>query len=301
MAARPARDPRSADRGRRVGAMVAMTAVLLVFQYGQTRIFMVMSRLPPVFSRVHARFRTPHVSTWITGLVVALSCSILTPDQAIGLTNIGTLIVLRAREPDRPRPFRVPGYPVTPIRSALACFGLVLGLERSNGLRLATGLVLYSPSYSYCHSRLRRELLAREPGGPSRATPASASVPIAVIARVQESPGELAFSLPNRRDAVKPVASTSSLLAECARGTSPDRSKGNLPSPAVAGEGETVREGRRRAPRPFRTRSGRRSPRGIPCTSRCAWCGGCLACDGARRTGHSSPPSAAGASASGSA
>ncbi|HUR27872.1 MAG TPA: amino acid permease, partial [Planctomycetota bacterium] len=110
------------------GAVVAMTAVLLVFQLGQTRIFMVMSRdglLPPLFSRIHPRFKTPHFSTWITGLVVALSCSILTPSQAIGLCNIGTLfafilvslgvIVLRKREPDLARPFRVPFYPLTPI------------------------------------------------------------------------------------------------------------------------------------------------------------------------------------------
>ena len=160
------------------GAMVAMTAVLLVFQYGQTRIFMVMSRdglLPPVFSRVHPRFQTPHVSTWITGIVVAVSCSLLTPDQAIGLTNIGTLfafilvsigvIVLRQRAPDRPRPFKVPGYPVTPILSACACFGLILGLERSNWLRLviwlALGLFVYF-LYGYRSSVLRRQVAAGE-------------------------------------------------------------------------------------------------------------------------------------------
>jgi APA family basic amino acid/polyamine antiporter len=155
------------------GAVIAMTAVLLVFQLGQTRIFMVMSRdglLPKVFSRIHARFRTPHISTWITGLVVALSCSILTPDQAIGLTNIGTLfafilvalgvIVLRVREPDRPRPFRVPLYPFTPILAILACLGLICGLEISNWLRLfiwlAIGLVVYF-LYGYRNSVLRRQ------------------------------------------------------------------------------------------------------------------------------------------------
>src|SRR5262245_60531929 len=160
------------------GAMVAMTAVLLVFQYGQTRIFMVMSRdglLPPLFSRIHARFQTPHVSTWVTGIVVATSCSILTPDQAIGLTNIGTLfafilvslgvIVLRRRAPDRPRPFRVPGYPVTPLLSALACLGLILGLESSNWLRLliwlVIGLCVYF-SYGHRHSVLRRQVAAAE-------------------------------------------------------------------------------------------------------------------------------------------
>jgi len=159
------------------GAVIAMTAVLLVFQLGQTRIFMVMARdglLPQVFSRVHPKHRTPHVSTWITGLLVALSCNVLTPGQAIGLCNIGTLfafilvslgvIVLRRREPDRPRPFKVPGYPVTPIISALACLGLILGLERSNWLRLliwlAIGLVVYF-LYSYKHSVLRRQLAAR--------------------------------------------------------------------------------------------------------------------------------------------
>jgi len=158
------------------GAMVAMTAVLLVFQYGQTRIFMVMSRdglLPPVFSRIHPRHRTPHVSTWITGLVVAAACSVLTPDQAIGLCNIGTLfafilvaigvIVLRRRAPDALRPFKVPLYPLTPILAALACLGLVLGLERTNWLRLAIwlaiGLAVYV-AYGYRHSVLRRKAAA---------------------------------------------------------------------------------------------------------------------------------------------
>jgi APA family basic amino acid/polyamine antiporter len=159
------------------GAMVAMTAVLLVFQYGQTRIFMVMSRdglLPGVFSRVHPRFRTPHVSTWITGLIVALGCSILTPDQAIGLTNIGTLfafilvslgvIVLRRRHPELPRPFKVPLYPLTPILSALACLALICGLERSNWWRLliwlVVGQVVYV-AYGYRNSVLRKKLTAQ--------------------------------------------------------------------------------------------------------------------------------------------
>jgi APA family basic amino acid/polyamine antiporter len=155
-----------------LGAVIAMTAVLLVFQLGQTRIFMVMARdglLPKVFSRVHPRFQTPHVSTWVTGLLVALSCNLMTPAQAIGLCNIGTLfafilvsigvIVLRKREPDRPRPFRVPLYPVTPILSAAACLGLILGLEKSNWLRLviwlAIGLVVYF-CYGIRHSKLAK-------------------------------------------------------------------------------------------------------------------------------------------------
>ena len=159
------------------GAVIAMTAVLLVFQLGQTRIFMVMARdglLPKVFSRIHAKHQTPHVSTWVTGLIVAVSCSLLTPDQAIGLCNIGTLfafilvalgvIVLRVREPNRPRPFRVPLYPITPVLAIVACLGLIAGLELSNWLRLviwlAAGLVVYF-AYGYRNSVLRRRLEGR--------------------------------------------------------------------------------------------------------------------------------------------
>jgi APA family basic amino acid/polyamine antiporter len=164
-----------------LGAVVAMTAVLLVFQLGQTRIFMVMARdglLPRVFAAVHPRRRTPHVSIWVTGLLVALACNVLTPGQAIGLTNIGTLlafvlvslgvVVLRVREPARARPFQVPGYPVTPIVSALACLVLMGGLETSNWLRLALwlqlGLIVYA-SFGFRHSSLRRRL-----GGTAAAT-----------------------------------------------------------------------------------------------------------------------------------
>jgi APA family basic amino acid/polyamine antiporter len=155
------------------GAVIAMTAVLLVFQLGQTRIFMVMARdglLPPFFAKIHPKFRTPTISTLLTGSVVALGCSVLTPDQAIGLTNIGTLfafilvslgvIVLRVRNPDANRPFKVPLYPITPILSALACAGLVLGLEASNWIRLfvwlAIGLTVYA-AYGYKNSVLRKK------------------------------------------------------------------------------------------------------------------------------------------------
>ncbi|MFO0981143.1 MAG: amino acid permease [Planctomycetota bacterium] len=154
------------------GAVIAMTAVLLVFQLGQTRIFMVMARdglLPPTFARVHPKFRTPYIGTIFTGVFVAVMCSLITPDQAISLCNIGTLfafllvslgvIVLRKREPTRERPFRVPGYPVTPLISALACVGLMFGLEGSNWLRLLVwlliGLVIYF-GYSRRHSTLAR-------------------------------------------------------------------------------------------------------------------------------------------------
>ena len=110
------------------GAVVAMTAVLLVFQLGQPRIFFSMSRdglLPPRFAAVHPRYRTPHVTTIWTGIFVAFFAAFASLDEIIELTNIGTLfafvlvclgvMVLRHTDPDRPRPFRMPWAPLLPI------------------------------------------------------------------------------------------------------------------------------------------------------------------------------------------
>jgi APA family basic amino acid/polyamine antiporter len=154
------------------GALIAVTAVLLVFQLGQPRIFMAMARdglLPPVFGRVHPRFRTPALGTVLTGLFVAVAATFLTNDQALELTNIGTLfafvlvsagvIALRIHSPHLERPFRCPGYPVTPILSIAACVLLMAGLEWTNWLRFAiwllVGAVIYF-SYGRHRSRLAR-------------------------------------------------------------------------------------------------------------------------------------------------
>jgi APA family basic amino acid/polyamine antiporter len=152
------------------GAVIAVTSVLLVFQMGQTRIFMVMSRdglLPPVFGRIHPKFRTPVFSTILCGVIVAIAPTFLTGDQALELTSIGTLfafflvsggvIALRYLEPTRHRPFKVPGYPVTPIISMGTCVFLMTGLPASNWWRLAiwlaVGLVVYL-GYSRSRSRM---------------------------------------------------------------------------------------------------------------------------------------------------
>ncbi|HEY6328571.1 MAG TPA: amino acid permease [Blastocatellia bacterium] len=103
------------------GSVIAHTAVLLVFQLGQPRIFFSMARdglLPPVFYKVHPRFKTPHISTILTGIFVAVFAAVASIDEMVDLTNIGTLfafilvcagiIVLRKKDPTRPRPFRVP-------------------------------------------------------------------------------------------------------------------------------------------------------------------------------------------------
>ena len=137
-----------------------MTAVLLVFQLGQPRIFFVMSRdglLPRVFARVHPRFRTPHVTTILTGIFVAAFAGFMDINEAVELTNIGTLfafilvgigvIVLRAREPDRPRPFRCPWVPWVPLLGVTSCAFLMAQLPWLTWVRfviwLFVGLLIY--------------------------------------------------------------------------------------------------------------------------------------------------------------
>jgi APA family basic amino acid/polyamine antiporter len=154
-----------------LGAVAAMGSVLLVFQLGQPRIFFSMSRdglLPRIFAKVHPKFRTPYIGTIITGLFVATFAAFANIAEVVDLTNIGTLfafvlvsagvIFLRRTEPDRPRPFRVPGVPFTPIISILACFYLMIQLPAITWIRfgiwLAVGLVFYF-LYGYKHSVLR--------------------------------------------------------------------------------------------------------------------------------------------------
>jgi APA family basic amino acid/polyamine antiporter len=162
------------------GAVVALTAVLLVFQLGQPRIFMVMARdglLPGWAAKVHPRFRTPHVTTILTGIFVAVPAMFVDINEAIEFTNIGTLfafvlvsvgvIVLRRTDPGRHRPFRCPGVPVLPLLSVFGCGLLMAYLPGITWLRFigwqALGVVLYF-SYGRRHSRLAspRPVGARE-------------------------------------------------------------------------------------------------------------------------------------------
>jgi basic amino acid/polyamine antiporter, APA family len=163
-----------------LGAVIAMSSVLLVFQLGQPRIFMSMSRdglLPPFLARVHPRFKTPYVGTIITGLFVATFAAFANIAEVVDLTNIGTLfafvlvsagvIVLRRLEPDRPRPFRAPLVPLTPIISIVTCLYLMLQLPKLTWIRfgiwLVIGLFIYL-FYGMRHSRLgqRAERAERE-------------------------------------------------------------------------------------------------------------------------------------------
>ena len=143
-----------------VGAVIATTAVLLVFQMGQPRIFFSMARdglLPGVFARVHPRFRTPHVSTAIVGIATGSVAAFEGLAEAADLTNIGTLfafilvciavIVLRYREPERKRPFRTPLVPWVPLGGIVSCLYLIWHLPTTAKVRfvvwLAVGLVVY--------------------------------------------------------------------------------------------------------------------------------------------------------------
>ena len=160
-----------------LGSVVAHTAVLLVFQLGQARIFMAMARdglLPPFFARVHPRFHTPHVATIATGILVGSAAAVTNLDEMVDLTNVGTLFafvlvcigvcVLRFKVPDRPRPFRVPLGPFAiPALGAAACLGLIVYLPPTSWLRfvawLVVGLALYA-LYGARHSRLRQRAQA---------------------------------------------------------------------------------------------------------------------------------------------
>ncbi|MGD0759864.1 MAG: amino acid permease [Candidatus Sulfotelmatobacter sp.] len=143
-----------------IGALTGMISSLLVFQYGQARIWYAMSRdglLPKLFSAVHPKFKTPYWSTWIACFAVGIPAGLVDIGDAADLANIGTLfafvlvslgvIILRRRQPDRKRAFRVPFVPWFPLISVVLCGGLMLGLTLITWLRfviwLGLGLLIY--------------------------------------------------------------------------------------------------------------------------------------------------------------
>ena len=153
------------------GSVVAHTAVLLVFQLGQPRIFFSMARdglMPPVFAKVHPKFKTPHVTTILTGVVVGGFSAVMSIDEMVDLTNIGTLFafvlvcvgitILRYKDPTRRRPFKVPfGAWFLPMLGAVSCLFLMYYLPPASWWRfvgwLALGLSVYL-SYGYVRSEI---------------------------------------------------------------------------------------------------------------------------------------------------
>ena len=156
------------------GSVVAHTAVLLVFQLGQPRIFFSMARdglLPEKFASVHPKYRTPHVTTILTGVAVGVTSMFTTIDEMVDLTNIGTLfafvlvcmgvLILRYREPERQRAFKTPLVPLIPLLGIMACIYLMFGLPAITWLRfggwLIIGMIIYF-LYGYRNSRLSNRL-----------------------------------------------------------------------------------------------------------------------------------------------
>lgn len=138
-----------------VGAIIGMISTLLVTVYGQIRIFMVMSRdglLPPIFSKIHPKHKTPYICTWITGILTALIAGFVPLPMIIDLCNIGTLfafllvsigvIVLRKTMPDVERKFKCPWVPFTPIITIVFCLYLMSALPIITWIRFVIWLVI---------------------------------------------------------------------------------------------------------------------------------------------------------------
>ncbi|MFD1631559.1 amino acid permease [Pseudopedobacter beijingensis] len=156
----------------KIGAIAGLSSVVLVMLMGQPRVFYAMSKdglLPPSFGKVHPKFKTPYVTTIITG-VVAMVIGGLAPINLLGeLVSIGTLLafaivcagilVLRYTNPDIHRPFKTPLFPVVPILGVLVCFYLMYGLPWHTWERLIIwmiiGIVIYF-TYGKIHSKVRR-------------------------------------------------------------------------------------------------------------------------------------------------
>ena len=143
-----------------LGAIIGMISSILVFQLGQARVWFAMSRdrlLPDMFSKVHPKFRTPATATWIAGILVAIPAGLFDVGTLAELSNIGTLfafvlvsigvLVLRSKQPERRRGFRVPWGPVFPVLSVVFCILLMAGLPARTWERffvwLVVGLVVY--------------------------------------------------------------------------------------------------------------------------------------------------------------
>jgi APA family basic amino acid/polyamine antiporter len=171
-----------------VGALCALTTVLLIYQLGTTRILFAMSRdnfLPKSFNAIHKKFKTPHIMTWISGLIVIICGLFMDLNISAELCNFGTftsfiiiciaVLILRKTEPDRERPFKVPFCPWFPLAGILCCGGLMAFMmitAKGNSAKLSTelffawiimGALIYA-TYGYRKNRLaeKKEIAENE-------------------------------------------------------------------------------------------------------------------------------------------
>ncbi len=161
----------------KIGAIAGLSSVMLVLLYGQTRIFYTMSRdglIPPVFARVHPKFKTPWINTLVVGALAAGFAGFMGLDALANLTNVGTLfafaivcvtvLYLRYARPEMRRPFKTPLFPVTPLLGAVMCLFLLMSLMAHDATRnffliyLAGGIVLYF-AYGMWHSKLAKGIV----------------------------------------------------------------------------------------------------------------------------------------------
>ncbi|WP_433362118.1 amino acid permease [Streptosporangium sp. CA-115845] len=153
-----------------VGALVGLTAVVMILMLGMSRVMFAMCRdelLPSGLAKVHPKYRTPYVITIIMGAVVAALAGLVPLSTIAELVNIGTLfafavvsiavVILRRTRPDLPRSFRTPLVPLVPVLSVLACLYLMLNLPVETWIRFGAwmllGFLIYI-GYGYRHSRL---------------------------------------------------------------------------------------------------------------------------------------------------
>jgi basic amino acid/polyamine antiporter, APA family len=155
-----------------IGSLAGLASVVLVMLMGQPRVFFSMARdglLPPVFAKVHPKYKTPYITTILTGTIAAIVAGLF-PIGLLGqLVSIGTLLafvivcagvwILRVRSPEIPRAFKTPLVPLVPILGILSCFGLMAGLPLDTWLRLllwlGLGLLVYFV-YGKSHSHIGR-------------------------------------------------------------------------------------------------------------------------------------------------
>jgi basic amino acid/polyamine antiporter, APA family len=155
-----------------IGSLAGLASVVLVMLMGQPRVFFSMARdglLPPVFGKVHPKYKTPYITTMLTGGIAAIVAGLF-PIGLLGqLVSIGTLLafvivcagvwILRVRSPEIPRAFKTPLVPLVPFLGIVSCIALMAGLPKDTWIRLlvwlALGFAVYF-LYSKNHSHIGR-------------------------------------------------------------------------------------------------------------------------------------------------